>query len=185
MTADQDVHLAWVALGSNIAPQRNLPQAVFELQRLGHVCNVSSVWESRPVGDLQQPNFCNAAVLLETVLSPGELKQGLRDIEHRLGRIRDPQNRNAARTIDLDIAFFDRLVIHTPQLQIPDPEISQRPFLAVPLAELDGDFLHPVLQQTLSQIAGIVGGARDLKRRDDILLLWAGDAADGHATGRG
>jgi len=163
-----DVHRAWIALGSNISPERNLPLAVRHLARLGEIEALSSVWQSTPVGDLNQADFCNAALILRTSHFPLDLKAELRKIESLLGRVRDPANKNAARTIDLDIALFDDLVLKMPGLQIPDPEIPARPFLAVPLAELDPEFLHPQLGITLGEIALAAGDIQGLQRRSDL-----------------
>lgn len=163
-------HLAWVSLGSNIDPEQNLPYAVKELAALGVVLKASMVWQSPPVGDLRQADFCNAAVQLQTGLAVDDLKRKLRCIETRLGRVRDPENKNAARTIDLDIAFYDDVVCQHEGLCIPDPEIASRPFLAVPLAELDPTFRHPITGKTLAEIAAASGGAACLTPRSEIVL---------------
>ena len=147
-------HRAYLALGSNISPETNLPAAVERLADYGSVISVSTVWESRPVGDTDQANFLNAAVLLQTPLSAEELKRvAIAAIEQRLGRVRDPQNKNAARTIDIDIALFNQDVLSVGENRIPDPEILTRPFLAVPLAELDPEYVHPTDGRTLRTIA--------------------------------
>jgi 2-amino-4-hydroxy-6-hydroxymethyldihydropteridine diphosphokinase len=161
---------AWIALGSNIDPVNHLPWAVRELSRLGALQAVSSVWQSKPVGDEAQADFCNAAVLLETTLPPSHLKEALRQIETHLGRVRVPGNKNAPRTIDLDLAFYGNTVCEQQELRIPDPEIRDRPFLAIPLAELNPRFQHPVTGESLGEIAAILGGTRSLHLRNDILL---------------
>ncbi|SFJ31585.1 2-amino-4-hydroxy-6-hydroxymethyldihydropteridine diphosphokinase [Planctomicrobium piriforme] len=170
MTAEPQSHLAWIALGSNIKPERNLTLAVQLLGELGNVLKCSSVWQSQPVGDLHQADFWNAAALLATTLDPHSLKSALRDLETRLGRVRNPLNKNAARTIDLDIAFYDDLIIDKNGLCIPDPEIADRPFLAVPLAELNADFRHPVTRERLADIATAAGGKGCLVLRAEIRL---------------
>jgi len=167
-----DIHRAWIALGSNISPEQNLPLAIEHLARWGEIEAVSSVWQSTPIGDLNQADFCNAALILKSSLLPLDLKTELRQIESVLGRVRDPANKNAARCIDLDIVLFDGLVLNVPGLQIPDPEIPTRPFLAVPLAELDPEYRHPQLGTTLREIALAAGGPQELRRRSDILLTF-------------
>jgi 2-amino-4-hydroxy-6-hydroxymethyldihydropteridine diphosphokinase len=102
--AGREATWAVVMLGSNIDPERHLPAAVRELSSLGRVLAVSSVWQTAAVGDATQADFCNAAVLLESASEPSGLLAQLHAIESRLGRVRDPQNKNAARTIDLDLA---------------------------------------------------------------------------------
>ncbi|HWL10974.1 MAG TPA: 2-amino-4-hydroxy-6-hydroxymethyldihydropteridine diphosphokinase [Planctomicrobium sp.] len=171
MSNDLTPHLVWIALGSNIEPEQNLPAAAASLGLLGEVKKCSSVWQSKPVGDENQSDFCNAALFMETELELYELRHSLRMIEEQLGRVRDPDNKNGARTIDLDIAMFDELVISTSEMTIPDPEIESRPFLSIPLAELTPDQRHPVSGITLQEIAGKAEFENLLRRRDDIELL--------------
>jgi 2-amino-4-hydroxy-6-hydroxymethyldihydropteridine diphosphokinase len=168
--SDTTGHRAYLALGSNIAPEFNLPTATERLSHFGIVIGVSAVWESRPVGDADQANFLNAALLLETPLSATELKHiAIAGIEQSLGRVRDSQNKNAARTIDIDIALFNHDVLHVGGNRIPDPEILTRPFLAVPLAELHPEYVHPTDGRTLQAIAGGMG-KRGLIARADVRL---------------
>ncbi len=132
-----------IMLGSNILPEIHLPAAVRELKGLGIVLAVSSVWQTAPVGFLDQADFCNAAVLLDTELEPVELLARLRELENRLGRVRDPLNKNAPRTIDLDLAIVPGPPRIVAGRILPDPELSQRLFLAVPLEEVLSDFELP------------------------------------------
>ncbi len=167
---------AFIGLGSNISPEAHLPQAVqlLELNPSIEVLKVSSVWESAPVGFTDQAPFCNAAVLVQTSLLPKSLKSDvLGTIEQQLGRVRDPLNKNGPRTIDLDISLYGCQVITTEGFVIPDPEIAQRSFLSVPLAELDPQFAHPVLKKSLEQIANESTTSQSLKHRPDIVLCSA------------
>ena len=162
-----------VALGSNIEPARYLPQAVRELARLGTVLRVSSVWQSAPVGFTAQADFCNGAVLLETRLAPRPLKAELRRIEDGLGRVRDPANKNAPRTIDLDIAVYGDLVCQEEGLTLPDPDLFRRDFLAFPAAEVAPDLPCPGTPETLATIAARFPDAREtLRVRADIPLSF-------------
>ena len=164
---------AFLLLGSNIDPETNLPAAVRELQRFGRIAAVSQVWETEPVGFADQPNFLNAALLLETPLSPEELQfEVIVDVETVLGRIRDPLNKNAPRTIDIDLALFNRAVLKLEQRQIPDPEILNRAFVVIPLSELDPEYLHPLENRTLSEIAADFENERpSMQLRTDVILL--------------
>jgi 2-amino-4-hydroxy-6-hydroxymethyldihydropteridine diphosphokinase len=147
-------HCAYLSLGSNIRPEQNLPAAVRELARYGHIVAASRVWESAPVGFVEQPNFLNAAVLLDTPLSARDLREAaIAQIERKLERARDPANPNAPRTIDIDIVLFDRDVLTVGRRRIPDPELLERAFVAVPLAELDPDYVHPEVERSLDEIA--------------------------------
>ncbi len=164
---------AIIALGSNIDPERYLPAAVRSLARHSKITalKVSSVYESTPVGFLDQPAFCNAAMLIETVLDPHSLKfDVLRSLEDQLGRVRDPKNKNGPRTIDLDIGLFGAIILESDDLVIPDPEISQRAFLSVPFAEIAPEFLNPVSGVTLAEIAEQALGFEALNLRSDISL---------------
>lgn len=146
---------ALVSFGSNIDPRRNL-QAGFEL--LGDLCDVeatSRVFVTRAVGPRAMPDFHNAAAEIATRLSPAQLKFGvLREIEGRLGRNRI-EDRNAPRSIDLDLSLFgDEVVENEPLgLWIPDPEILTRIHIALPLAEIAPKRRHPLSGETLSTIA--------------------------------
>ena len=170
------MNLAYLSLGSNIEPERNLPLAVAHLARFGRVRAVSSVWESAPAGLTEQPNFLNAAVLLETSLEAQVLReQAIAQVEMALGRIRT-ENKNAPRTIDIDIMLFNHDVLQVGRRHIPDPEILERPFVAIPLAEIDPDYVHPETGQTLKQIAQPLqrGG---ITLRSEV-ILWSGVAPD-------
>ncbi len=161
-------NLAFLSLGSNINAEKNLPAAVALLSRYGTVKAVSTVWESAPVGYRDQPNFLNAAVVLETDLSAEEIvKRAIREVERSLKRVRT-SNKNGPRTIDVDLALFNQDVLSLNRRKIPDPEIYKRPFLAVPLAELAPDYRHPETGQTLSEIARKfdLKTARMLRRND-------------------
>ncbi len=163
---------AYLALGSNIDPEKNLPAAVRYLVEFGRVLATSRVWETVPVGFAAQPNFLNAALLLETPLSARDCwLRAIADVEQRLGRIRDPRNKNAPRTIDIDLALFNRDVLEVERRQIPDPEILERPFLAIPLAELDPAYRHPEDGRTLAEIARLFEPAvSGMTLREDVVL---------------
>ncbi|MBT5020907.1 MAG: 2-amino-4-hydroxy-6-hydroxymethyldihydropteridine diphosphokinase [Planctomicrobium sp.] len=173
MSEQRTEELVLIALGSNISPETNLPDAVglLSLEKHVKVLKASSVWESEPVGFLEQPPFCNAAVSITTTLSPDELKNKLLEIEQKLQRVRDPANKNGPRTIDLDISLFGSIIFSSTKLQIPDPEIQTRPFLAIPLAEVAENFKHPILDVKLSEIAEEFKENCVLQQRLDINLV--------------
>jgi 2-amino-4-hydroxy-6-hydroxymethyldihydropteridine diphosphokinase len=164
---------AFLSLGSNIHPETNLPAAVKELQRFGRIVAVSQVRETEPVGFADQPNFLNAAILLETPLSPEELQfEVIVEVETALGRIRDPDNKNAPRTIDIDLALFNRDVLKLEQRQIPDPDILNRAFVAIPLSELAPEQMHPLENRTLAEIAAAFENERpSMQLRPDVILF--------------
>ncbi|MBW3543245.1 MAG: 2-amino-4-hydroxy-6-hydroxymethyldihydropteridine diphosphokinase [Planctomycetes bacterium] len=164
-------HRAYLSLGSNIDPERNLPAAASLLARYGRVLAVSSVWQSAPAGFAEQPDFLNAAVLLETDLSPEEIVDStIPAIESALGRVREPDNKNASRTIDVDLSLYDRLVENRGGRELPDPDVLTRPFVIVPLAEVAPNYVHPMDGRTLAEIAAGFDQAADLRRREDVEL---------------
>jgi dihydroneopterin aldolase/2-amino-4-hydroxy-6-hydroxymethyldihydropteridine diphosphokinase len=160
---------AFISLGSNIAPERHLPQAVQRLAERCHLLATSPVYETQPVGTADQAHFLNAAVLVKTDLSAFELKtQVLQPIEQGLGRVRTA-DKNAPRTIDLDISLFGDQVLEVGGRHIPDPEILEFPHIARPLADLAPQQRHPETGQTLLEIAESLPSA-GLMRRPDVIL---------------
>lgn len=158
-----------ITLGSNINPEYNMRQAVRRLSLHCRPLAVSPVYETAPVGKTDQPNFLNAAVLIETDLSAAQLKtRVLQVIEQELGRVRT-RDKNAPRTIDLDIALFGDRVLDLGQRHVPDPDILRYPHVAIPLADLAPEERHPETGQTLGEIAQEMR-ADDLRLRADITL---------------
>lgn len=152
----------YIILGSNIDPQSNLPLAVQLLRETHPVLKISSVWETPPVGTIGA-SFLNAAVLIQTHLEIEQLKLGvLREIEARLGRIRTA-DKNAPRTMDMDIIIYDN--------QVVDEELWILPHLAVPLAEIAGDLKLPGSVVTLQSIANRFLASGGLITRAGIDLL--------------
>ncbi len=144
-----------VSCGSNIDPRKNLRAALEHLARSFELKAISRVFVTRAVGSAKMADFCNAAVEIITDQSAAELKFGtMREIEWQLGRRRS-RDRNAARSIDLDLSLVGDQVIHNELLglSIPDPEILTRPHVALPLADIAPDRLHPVSGEALGIIA--------------------------------
>lgn len=148
---------AFVALGSNIDPERHVPAAVDLLRQRLDVVGVSSFYRSPALGRTDQPPFWNGVVEVRTELEPRELKfDVLRPIESQLGRSRG-EDRYAPRTIDLDLLLLGERVIDEPDLVLPDPEIGERPFLAVPLHELAPDLVLPGSGARLADLVARLG----------------------------
>jgi 2-amino-4-hydroxy-6-hydroxymethyldihydropteridine diphosphokinase len=160
---------AFISIGSNIQPERHLVLAVRRLAECGRVCAVSNVYENPAVGPPGQPDFLNAAALLDTEYSAADLRGRLTEIENSLGRERTA-DKFAPRTIDLDICLFGALVHDGPESIVPDPDILTRGYLAVTLAELDSGFRHPVTHESLGDIAERMRGIAELKKRTDLCL---------------
>jgi 2-amino-4-hydroxy-6-hydroxymethyldihydropteridine diphosphokinase len=156
-----ELHRAWLSLGSNIEAEVNLPKAVQLLREVGKVEAVSSVWESESVG-FDGPNFLNACVLVRTLLGPVEYKeQVIRPIEAKLGRVRSAE-KNAPRPIDIDIELYDETPLNA--------DFWEYAFVIVPLAELLPDFVHPARGESLARVAEQVKRQAWMRKRDDVVI---------------
>jgi 2-amino-4-hydroxy-6-hydroxymethyldihydropteridine diphosphokinase len=150
---DEGIELArvFIGLGSNIEPrEQHIRDAVKLLRSIGEIVKISPVYETEPVGDVAQPMYLNAIVELLTQEGPFDLLQKLRGFEHEMGRKSRP--RWHEREIDFDILFYEDLVLKSPELVIPHPEISRRAFVLAPLHDLDANFVHPVLRKTIWEL---------------------------------
>jgi 2-amino-4-hydroxy-6-hydroxymethyldihydropteridine diphosphokinase len=153
--------LAFVSVGSNIDPEKNVSAAVKLLASAVHIRAISTVYATPPWEQPGQPDFYNCVISVETPLPPLDLKHTvLRRIETELGRVRS-EDKSAPRTIDLDLILYDDVVLKTEELILPDPEIRNRPFLAGPLYELAPNLIMPDSREPLKAIAARVRG--DLK----------------------
>jgi 2-amino-4-hydroxy-6-hydroxymethyldihydropteridine diphosphokinase len=131
------VTLAYVALGSNLGdPQRQVLDAIADLARLPatRLLQRSSLYRTPPWGITEQPPFVNAAVELDTGLSPHALLDALLDIEQRAGRVR--AERNGPRTLDLDLLHVKGVQLEDEQLTLPHPRMMERAFVLLPLHDL-------------------------------------------------
>lgn len=151
--------LAYIGLGSNIKPLENLTCALQLLAEHVVVERVAQTWESPAVGS-RGPNFLNTAAAIRTPLPPELLKTlVLRRVERELGRVRTA-NKNAPRTIDLDILVYEGRVL--------DPKVWTDAFVAVPLAELLPDLRHLETAESLSQVARRLSAQTPLQLRPEI-----------------
>ncbi|MFO7958873.1 MAG: 2-amino-4-hydroxy-6-hydroxymethyldihydropteridine diphosphokinase [Candidatus Brocadiia bacterium] len=141
----------FLAVGSNIEPERNVRRALELLIKHVHVAATSTFYRTAPLRRPQDPPFANGIWRIETDTGPRPLKfDVLRGIEDELGRVRTA-DAYAPRTIDLDIAVYGEQRIEDEDLVIPDPDILERPFLAVPLLELAPDLRLPGTDRPLRQ----------------------------------
>ncbi|MBI4082040.1 MAG: 2-amino-4-hydroxy-6-hydroxymethyldihydropteridine diphosphokinase [Candidatus Lambdaproteobacteria bacterium] len=160
---------AYIALGSNVAPERHLPEAVRRLGRRMAVTARSRVYRTPPWGYLDQPPFLNAALAVETSLAPLPLLELLLGIERELGRVRTLPN--GPRTIDLDLLLYGvggDLVVATGRLTLPHPRLHERAFVLVPLADVAPDLRHPLLGLTVRELLARVDTA-GVEAVDEIL----------------
>jgi 2-amino-4-hydroxy-6-hydroxymethyldihydropteridine diphosphokinase len=154
--------LAAIALGSNLESgfgdrEANLREAVKRVRGLGEVKAVSSMYDTEPVGYVDQPRFLNAALLLETELTPLELMRGLLGVEQVMGRERSDVVLKGPRVIDLDLLLYGQVVMATAELSLPHPEMQERRFVLEPLAEIASEMVHPVLGVTVGEMLARLG----------------------------
>jgi 2-amino-4-hydroxy-6-hydroxymethyldihydropteridine diphosphokinase len=144
-------HTVYLALGSNMGKRlANLKAAISNLTPQMAVKKKSSVYETPPWGFTEQSAFLNQVVKVETYLEPEPLLRHLKRLEAALGRV--PNFQNGPRLIDIDILFFDDLIIDTPPLVVPHPRLHERAFVLVPLVEIEPDLVHPILQKPVSKL---------------------------------
>ena len=146
-------HTAFIALGSNLGDrEKYLSFAARELNR-AHGCRVMQVSgfiNTAPYGSVEQDDFLNGCIRLETLLEPLELLDLLQTIEEKAGRVRDV--RWGPRKLDLDIIFYDDIVVSCKRLRIPHAEMHKRAFVLSPMSEIAPDMLHPVLHKTVAEL---------------------------------
>jgi 2-amino-4-hydroxy-6-hydroxymethyldihydropteridine diphosphokinase len=144
---------AFIGIGSNIEPEKNVRAAVRSLARQAHLTGLSMVYRTDALGHPEQPDFYNCVVEIETDIPPQQVKHDLlRPIEDALGRNRT-EDKYAPRTIDLDLIVYDDITINTADMRLPDPEILERPFLAIPLFELAPELLLTGFNLRIHEIA--------------------------------
>ena len=140
---------ALLSLGSNVEPERYLRAAIAALRARFGVVVVSPVYRVPAVG-FDGPDFLNAAAVIDTDLDAHALVDWLHALEHDNGRVRGPVKFND-RTLDIDLVYFDGLVLDTPHLQLPRPELRHA-FVLRPLADIAPDFVDPVRGVTLAEM---------------------------------
>ena len=145
-------HKAYLSVGSNMGDRKKYLEDGIEALKahpLIKQVKVSELIETAPYGGVEQADFLNAAIGLETLMEPEELLEALHNIENSAGRERIL--RWGPRTLDLDILFFDQLVYESDTLVIPHPDLHNREFVLKPLSTIAPNYRHPLLGMTVSQ----------------------------------
>jgi len=148
------MHTVYLGLGSNQSdPINQIKNATDLIEKIetSKITKKSSLYESLPVGYLDQPNFINQVISLQTSLSPAELFERFQQIEFQLKRVKKIVN--GPRTIDIDILLFNQEIILTKDLTIPHPRMLDRAFVMIPLLEIEPNILVPKISN-LKEILG-------------------------------
>lgn len=148
-----DCHTAFVALGSNLGDREaNLHRALELLEQYGvDIIKVSSFIETEPYGVTDQPRFLNGVCQLRTDLKPLALLRLLLAVEKEMGRVR--LRHWGERNIDLDLLLYEDVRMDTEELRLPHPDMTNRDFVMLPLAEIAPHLLHPLLNKTMAELA--------------------------------
>ncbi len=145
--------IVYIGLGSNLStPKERCLEAKERLASQAEISVVqcSALYETEPVGEIPQDWFINAVLCAQTSLSPLQLLHCLQEIEHEMGRVR--KDKWGPRIIDLDLLFFANKIMGHKELILPHPEVENRRFVLAPMAEIAGDFIHPVAQKSIQQL---------------------------------
>lgn len=144
-------HIVYLALGSNVGDRlANLKEAIAALTPQMDVKAKSAVYETPPWGYEDQPKFLNQVVRVKTYLEPELLLKHLKRLEVALGR--KESFPNGPRLIDIDILFYDELVLYSPNLVIPHPRLHERAFVLMPLMDLDPELVHPIHKKSVREM---------------------------------
>ncbi len=162
----QQMETVYLGLGSNLGNrQDNLNRALDFLSQRLRIGKVSSIYDTEPVGSINQPRFLNLVCQVYTSLTPVGLLALAKGIESKLGRV--PAKSNASRPIDIDILFYGDQVIETPELIIPHPRLAERAFVLIPLAEIVPELVHPVSGKTIKELKKEVSGVQGVFKWED------------------
>ena len=141
----------YLGLGSNLGDRKaNLEKALQFLGQTLSMEQISSVYETHPVGNEDQPLFLNAVCRAATDIGPFQLLSLIKGIEVALDRV--PSFSNAPRPIDIDILLYGNLIIEAAELVIPHPRLEERAFALVPLAEIAPDLIHPISGRSIQDL---------------------------------
>lgn len=144
----------YLSIGGNLGDREQYITAARDAiaSRIGTIKKSSSIYESEPWGFESDQNFLNQVLVVETSLSPAAIMLEISYIESKLGRERMGKG-YSSRTMDIDVLFYDHLILYTPELIVPHKQLHKRRFIIEPLKEIAPDFIHPLFSITVSEIA--------------------------------
>ncbi|MBI4475318.1 MAG: 2-amino-4-hydroxy-6-hydroxymethyldihydropteridine diphosphokinase [Acidobacteria bacterium] len=160
----------YLALGSNLGDRESYLRAgLAGLAKRGiQILRCASVYSAEPKDVLDQPWFLNTVILGSTTLSPRELLHACLDVEAESGRRRN--GTKGPRTLDIDIIFYDSLIVNENGIAVPHPRFAERRFVLVPLAELSPDFVDPISGKTIRNLLLMSTDAAEVQRFGPPLL---------------
>jgi len=157
----------FIAIGSNLGDKiSNCRRAIDEIAGFCEIVKVSSLYETEPVGNEDQPNFINSVAEIRTDLSPHELLTHLNRIEEKLGRVRS--EKWGPRTIDLDIIFYGDQIIKDDNLIIPHPRAHLRRFVLEPICEIAPEFIHSEIKISVLELLKNLPDNKKVIKRDEL-----------------
>ena len=147
------IHTAYIGIGSNLGTSgKNCVEAIEKISSNANIkiISKSSFYKTAPIGDIEQDWFINSVIRVDTKLNPKELLLTLLNIESEMGRIR--KEKWGPRLIDLDLLFYDKLILNQEGITLPHPEMQKRNFVLVPLNEISENLTHPILKKTVKTL---------------------------------
>lgn len=145
------MYSVFIGIGSNLGNRiANCNEGLEQISKMSKIIKTSSLYESEPVGVENQPKFINAVVNIKTLLSPFNLLDSLKLIEKKVGRKKT--FRWGPRVLDLDILFYDKLILNDEKLTIPHAELHNRIFTLMPMAEIEPNFEHPTINKSVDKL---------------------------------
>lgn len=151
----ENLHDVYLALGTNLGnKEENIFRAIKLInERVGMVIIHSALYVTKPVGFTSENSFINAACLVMTSMEPIELLRATQEIEREMGRESKSENEvYTDRIIDIDILLYDTLIFEHEELVLPHPHLHKREFVLTPLAEIAGQYMHPVLNKSILEL---------------------------------
>jgi 2-amino-4-hydroxy-6-hydroxymethyldihydropteridine diphosphokinase len=158
-------HNLYLLIGSNLGDRKKqLKNAVrFINERIGQVTRYSSIYETEPWGFSSEDNFLNRVLKVSTFLTPEEVMIKIFEIEKSFGRVRKEEG-YASRTMDIDILFYDDLVMLSDTLKIPHPRLQDRKFVLVPLNEIAPRLIHPLSAKTIRNLLAECNDSKEVRK---------------------
>jgi 2-amino-4-hydroxy-6-hydroxymethyldihydropteridine diphosphokinase len=159
---------ALIGTGSNLGDrEQQLRQALqWTAEEVGEIVRTSALYQTSPWGNIDQPDYLNQVWQIRTSLEPFRLMEKLLELEKRAKRER--KEKWGARTLDLDLLFYEDYIIRTDALELPHPRLHLRNFVLIPLEEIAPEWEHPVFKKTIAQL-------REESQDEEEVRVWGGE----------